>query len=377
MVIAVAATILAATVIAVQPRPNVPVNSPHPTPPPLPRSAGLMAADVADNPSVWLTTGSPNSATRLWRSQDGGQTWTSVGLPVGRGDIVWLHFLDPNRGYLVSAGPSEGGAFMLSITDDGGLHWRTYALPAPANARLDSITFTHEGQGRVLFVAGDGSSGLQGAYFYTSSDGRQWRLDASVDATNPDNRGLTLDGGKGPIAFADPMHGVMASAGRGVYVTADGGLEWTFRAFVAPPGEHPLGPNPVTTAAIDGSYLVGWAYRALNSQAAAYTYRSVDGGTTWSTPTSVPTDDGATAPVFVGAQVWWIASGKNVSMTSDGGVHWLTTPLALPGAVRVAALYPLDDRRAWAFAGGTVGPPQLLYETLNGGSTWLLMKPPG
>ena len=377
IVIAVAAAILAAIVIAVQPRTVVPVSSPHPSPHPLPRSAGLMAADLSDPSNLWLTTGSANSAPRLWWSQDGGQTWTSVGLPLGRADIVWLHFLDPNRGYLVYTGLSEGGGDMLSITDDGGLHWRTYSLPVPANSRLDSITFTHDGQGRALFVAGDGSSGLQGAYFYTSSDGRQWRLDASVDSTNRDANGLTFDGGKGPIAFADAMHGVMASAGRGAYVTADGGLHWSFRAFVAPPGEYPRGPNPITVAAVDGSYLVGWAYRALNSQAAAFTYWSFDGGTSWSAPVSLPTEDGATAPVFAGSQVWWVASGKSVSMTSDGGRHWLTTALALPGTIRVSALYPLDDKRAWAFAGGTVAPPQLLYETIDGGSTWSVMKPPG
>jgi hypothetical protein len=51
--------------------------------------------------------------------------------------------------------------------------------------------------------------------------------------------------------------------------------------------------------------------------------------------------------------------------------------LKLPGSTTVKALYPIDASRAWAFAGGRAGQATLLYESIDGASTWKLMTPPG
>ena len=369
-VIAVALAILAATVIAVQPKPASRASSPHATPPPLPRSGGLIAADVQGS-GLWLATGGADSTSRLWQGSDDGRTWSSLGLPEVQGDVFWLHRSRQGSAYLVTAG--RGGEYLLSV-DDGAVHWHSYALPHPPGTNLDSITFTADGHGVALFV-GEGSTGRP-AYLYSSVDGAQWQLAAGVDAGAVTSSGLTLDSRTGPIAFADAMHGIMASGSRGVYVTADGGQDWTFHPLPAPPGDFPLGPDPVTVAAVDGAYLLGMAFRAAISPAAAFVYQSLDGGTTWSKPISAPTDDGFLAPAFAGSRVWWIGSGKAVLMSSDGGRNWLRGALDIPGTARVRSIYPLDDRRAWAFAGGAGGLPQLLFETIDGGTTWSARKPP-
>jgi photosystem II stability/assembly factor-like uncharacterized protein len=69
--------------------------------------------------------------------------------------------------------------------------------------------------------------------------------------------------------------------------------------------------------------------------------------------------------------------GKGVLVTQDGGAHWFRGALDLPGTTRVETIYPIDDRRAWAFGGVGASPPQLLYLTTDGGATWTIQKPPG
>ncbi|WP_338065160.1 glycosyl hydrolase [Trinickia diaoshuihuensis] len=63
--------------------------------------------------------------TKLWRSSDGGQTWTPLTWPEDH-DIEQLLFLDPQRGYAIGWGPH------VWRTADGGHSWREIEAPALA-----------------------------------------------------------------------------------------------------------------------------------------------------------------------------------------------------------------------------------------------------
>ena len=93
---------------------------------------GDIAVDWARN-TIWVGTGEVNSSrssyagTGMYKSTDGGNTWSYKGLPeshhIGR---IRLHPKDPNKvwvavlGHLYSPN-EERGVFM---TDDGGLSWK-------------------------------------------------------------------------------------------------------------------------------------------------------------------------------------------------------------------------------------------------------------
>jgi photosystem II stability/assembly factor-like uncharacterized protein len=375
LVMVLGVAIIGATVISVVPRPIAkPAPQVKATAAPPVRSVGLLSAAISNYSTAWLVTGGADVATRLWKTADSGVTWTSVALPVGAAAIISAQIIDPNRAYLVAL----GGGPVLAVTDDGGRHWRRYPLPSPPGANLAAVTFTRFGEGKALFT-GNGSGGIQSAYLYATDDGISWQPRVAVDIDHPAAAGLSLDGRKDAIAFADAEHGIIASGAEGVYLTADGGFSWSFHPLVKPPGEPVLGPT-VTAAAVPGAYLVGTAYRALGTPAsgtpgAAFVYRSDDGGDTWSDPIPAPTDDGTLTPVFAGSNAWWIAGARTVS-ESDGHGAWNAGSPALPGASRVMSVFPFDDRRAWAFAGGPSGPPQFLFATTDGGSTWSALKPP-
>ena len=385
LVIAVAVAILVATVLAVQPRPASPPSSPRPTPHPLPRSAGLLAMDVRGYSDGLLATGGGVSPTRLWRTSDGGRTWSlSVSTQSSTGYFDRVRFFDARRGYALVLTPAfDSTSNTLMVTSDGGASWVWHDLPKPSGMSLADFYQSVDGDGRALFSdATNGYFGLQAAALYSTQDGSSWSLVAQVDINHFTSNGLSVKGSKGPMAFLDAEHGAILSqldvGTFGVYTTADGGRSWSLHSL-APPAGNPesIGAAAANLTAVDGQFLLGVAFRQSAMPATAAVYRSTDGGATWSKPIEVPTTDGLSAPMFAGQQVWWVPDSTGVEVTSDGGRNWIRTELGLTGTTQVRSVYPIDDRRAWAFAGGSFGPPTLLYETTDGGTTWSLRTPPG
>ncbi len=95
-------------------------------------SIGCLAMDPTNHEVIWAGTGENNSQRSVsfgdgvYRSSDGGQTWTNVGLAESEhiGDIV----IDPRDGnvvYVASQGPlwNPGGDRGLYKTTDGGATW--------------------------------------------------------------------------------------------------------------------------------------------------------------------------------------------------------------------------------------------------------------
>jgi photosystem II stability/assembly factor-like uncharacterized protein len=341
--------------------------------------------DVRDYGDGWLATGA-NSQTpaRLWRTVDGGKTWTAaLSLQGTTGDLERVHFFDLRRGYALVLTPAfDLNANTLMVTSDAGQAWDWFDFPKPQGMVLADFYLSPRGDGRALFSAGaNGDFGRLAAALYTTNDGISWSLAARVDAEHSGSSGLSLDGSKGPMLFTDAAHGIIVSQldarSLGAYSTADGGSTWTLH--VLPPfssGYETIGPADVHIALVDGELLLGVVFLGASVPRGAIVYRSLDGGLSWSQPIEVPTSDGVAAPVFAGSSVWWIPDARAVEVTTDGGGTWIRADLHLPPSTRVKAVYPIDDRRAWVFAGDSFGAPTLLYETTDGGETWSVRKPP-
>lgn len=93
--------------------------------------------------------GSPHF-TKLWRSRDGGKTWTQLDWPETR-NIGQLLFLDPDRGYAVGWGPH------IWRTADGGRTWKTIKVPLLATddekprKSFDAVDLGPDGVLRVAY----------------------------------------------------------------------------------------------------------------------------------------------------------------------------------------------------------------------------------
>jgi photosystem II stability/assembly factor-like uncharacterized protein len=91
--------------------------------------AGFAAAfDFVDAKHIWVLLGDGRGGSdTLYRSADGGSTWTSVasGLP----PIYWgtVVFIDAKHGFIIEADQQAGrignGPASMLVTTDGGAKW--------------------------------------------------------------------------------------------------------------------------------------------------------------------------------------------------------------------------------------------------------------
>jgi len=228
--------------------------------------------------SVVPVHGSGVAVADLYRSVDGGRTWTPLGRHPFAGPI---RFATPLQGWAL--GPGGGSLYQ---TSDGGRTWRAVAVPAPPNLGATSLTLglpTLAGGTLLLPVAISGTA-TGGVQVLTSRDsgstwtrstplpvpavtagapvpfaaldttrwlaviaGRLWSTDDGGTTWQAVTAGAPLEGATG-IAFGDPEHGsatVVVGSCRGykagcavvseTLVTTDGGREWSTMAG-APPG---------------------------------------------------------------------------------------------------------------------------------------------
>jgi len=90
---------------------------------------------------------------KLWRSIDGGKTWTQLKWPEDR-NISNLKFLDSQRGYAIGWGPH------VWRTTDGGQTWQEIALPPMATdyrqprKTFDAVDLGPDGTLRVAYYVG-------------------------------------------------------------------------------------------------------------------------------------------------------------------------------------------------------------------------------
>ncbi len=175
----------------------------------------------------------PTSVAFVWRTVDGGLTWTDVTaaakqiLPLGCSTYS-MAFQDAATGWLVAG---YCPTFFLAATHDGGLTWHKQAPPAglPAGIVKPWVPTLASGQTPTIVVS-------------------------AVDA-------------KG-----------VPAAPAGVLVAADGGLTWTYRSLPEVPLDTGKGdPQPLA----DLGRANDWWFIDRSDPAAPALYHSVDSGRTW------------------------------------------------------------------------------------------------
>jgi photosystem II stability/assembly factor-like uncharacterized protein len=170
---------------------------------------------------------SGSEAVVIYRTTDGGRTWTKVssavpdvdpnvpGILPFRGDKSGLSFVNASTGWATGTEPANSFSW-LYVTHDAGRTWQHQTLPIPAGmfpapVETDPPTFftAHEGILSVRLVTEQGAL----LYLYVTHDGgTTWQSSTPLPADLPDfldvNRGRVTD-----------MHTL--------YATRDGGQHWT------------------------------------------------------------------------------------------------------------------------------------------------------
>ena len=242
----------------------------------VPGADSLEFRDVAalDSLTAWLLAAGPGDRSRIYRTSDGGATWTRQFTNTDSAAFFdCFSFWDPKHGIAVSDGVR--GHFPLLVTEDGGAHWTLHTADGPAadsgeGAFAASGTCLITGSGGHAWI-GTGASPTGGGRVLSTADfGKTW-----TTTTTPIQHGTTSTGITS-LAFRDAMHGfagggdIGARASQTVRVarTDDGGRTWA--ALPAPgfPGAvYGIASAPGTEALV-----------AVGPGGAAY---SADGGSGW------------------------------------------------------------------------------------------------
>jgi photosystem II stability/assembly factor-like uncharacterized protein len=303
-----------------------------------------LAFDPADTQTLYA--GTPHLP---WKTTDGGATWHSVSAGLVDDSDIFSIRVDPNRPQLVFASACSGiyrsdnaGQAWVKIHGIPGTHRRTHIISEdPRNS--DTI---YAGTTLGLFKSPDGGK----TWRHLSFEQVNWMV---FDPANPrtlylatEDAGIlkSTDSGETfrPInaGFANHRLSQITSDGKrlyasstyeglygGVFVSTDGGLEWSLRANE----EALLGRNLHSlTASPGGTVVFGASEDSI--------LKSADGGKTWS---AVPTPR--------------LLPGK--------GRHPVT---ANAGRTRIHALRAVLSDKLVLFAGTDAG----LFRSLNLGTTW-------
>ncbi len=282
-------------------------------------------------------------ASTLYRTGDGGATWTKVeDLPIPEDLVYAIDFLDmqwlsPEVGFLYGSGPSSGHSSeqLLLVTTNGGTDWTLKYLPE-ATGDCEPLWKTHFADLQHGYAVGWG--------------GQVWRTDnGGDDWTEKSPTGFSIEALRN-VHFDDAHHGwIVGNAGE-VASTTDGGDTWTLFDSGIPVGLNTIDRLSATTLIAMGDIGFG--------------LRSEDNGLTWQ-----PIGNGLWSPeshhiCFPSEAEGWIA-GYDAAFfhTVDGGAHW--KPVDLGTTEDVVGLQFLSTQQGWALdAAGIV------HRTLNGGRTW-------
>ena len=318
----------------------------------LPQSLGAVAVDSKG--VVWVGTGEPDHGggssyygNGVYKSTDGGATWTNMGLEDG--DTVGQIVIDPRddkrvfvavMGALHDTNPIRG----LYLTEDGGTTWTRVITPASASTGAIDVTINKSNPDIMLATTWDKirdeKSRIYGknSFLYRSTDGgRTWTnihnppLPQSVDIEGQPVTATYVGRMGVDFSDSDPNRAYLISSAaggnfNGFFTSADAGLTWT-----------PVGATSGGVLQSISGGFAWWFGRVYVDPAdpqhvfvaGVNLAESLNGGLTWTTSFAVHADQhGFEFDPFTPGKVLLGNDGGLYRSTQNGAARgtWIKTP---------------------------------------------------
>lgn len=282
---------------------------------------GDIAIFERDNNIVWAGTGEQNQrqssswGNGVYRSTDGGTSWTHLGLVdtrhIGK---IRLHPSDPNVAYVAALGnlwkaSPDRGVFK---TTDAGRSWQKVLFVDTLTGVVDLVidpndpnTLYAAAYQRLRRTWGLNGGGPSSAIYKTSDGGATWRvLTSGIPAGDKGRIGLAIARTNGRILNATIEH----ARESGTYRTEDGGETWRKVSST--------NPRPMYYSKI---YLDPSNDRRVWVLGVTI-FRSDDGGQTFRNLPASPTYD---VGLKTDHHALWIdpRDGRHLLLGGDGGMH--------------------------------------------------------
>ena len=310
------------------------------------QSIGAVALDPTNKEVVWVGTGeswtrnSVSIGNGVYKSTDGGETWTKMGL-AGTERITDI-VVDPKDGdivYVCAPGPlwSDSPNRGLYKTTDGGRSWALVLAGAnlstgcssiamdPANNRhLLAGTWDYRRKPYEFRSGGNGPDAPSGSRFAESFDGgRTWTY---LDDSN--RKGLPRQPyGRLEIAFApsDPkrIYAFIENVRPALFVSDDGGKSWEERDRSQGMVWRPFYFARIVVDPKDKDRLFKMGYMIIVSEDGGKSFAETGGGShadwhdLWINPTNtrhmIGGDDGGMWTSYDGGNRWWKSNNLPIS----------------------------------------------------------------
>lgn len=228
--------------------------------------------------------GGDNMGGAIYKTADGGNSFTKLALPSPITPISSVFFANENSGYAATILNSDR---VFLKTTDGGDNWSP--VPSNTQAVFISIHFPTPDTGYAV--------GTSGAMVKTTDGGESWNA-LSTGTTN------TLNS----VFFVDEQTGYIAGDIATLRKTTNGGLNWT------PQNSGLIGQlSSIYFTSFDTGYIAGASGRIA---------RTTNGGVNWQAMNTASTDllrSVYFANVFSGCAV---GESGTILTTTDGGLNW-------------------------------------------------------
>ena len=278
----------------------------------------------------------------LFRSRDGGVTWTQVASDLFDGFLFALQ-VDPSNSNVVYSGQIFGESLLIRSLD-GGDTWEKLSQPAEGNEVLDIAL--HPSDSATVYLV------FEGVVYRSPDRGDSWVL-ASPDSI--DSRIFTID-----LHPQNPSR-LLAASNTGIFLSTDEGENWQ---------QLSAGPTGVWDLAFD-STAPNQVYAGTSDEGV---YRSRDGGVSWEsinqglynrTIRTLAVNDARTAEVFAG-------TFDGVYRSQDSGRTW---QLASEGLVElgISQLRTIPSGRLIAALDSDGG----IFVRADDGEVWTAVPNPG
>jgi photosystem II stability/assembly factor-like uncharacterized protein len=242
----------------------------------------------------------------LYRSSDGGNTWSEVPA-LGGTSVFDIEFAPDGTTYIATQDS-------VRKSTDSGLSWATLNLGIGANDQVFDVAIDPSDPS-ILWAGVADAAGSQPVNAMRSTDGGATWTNRTPPHAPMSGRGVAVDPNDSNTVIA--VFGGDFGGGE-AWVTTDGGDSWTDRSAGLP-------GNPLNTVVYDGTRLLVGGGLLFGSQFVGL-YESPDLGVTWT-----PLHDG-TWPILVvediavdpsdAARIFVAIDGGGVNRTTDGGATW-------------------------------------------------------